>query len=80
MKTLIELIVKSLLINKLGAGIRFLFKRYIRKENVSFRNVLYGKIENDINKESYKNSMCGIFFLFIIISLIVIIKSVFYCH
>ncbi len=68
-------IIEYLLIDYIGAGIRFLYLRYIRGEQVSFKNIREGKMINGINIEGLKNSICGICSIIAIVFLAIMIKK-----
>ena len=68
-------IIEYLLIDYIGAGIRFLYLRYIRGEQVSFKKKKKKKMINGINIEGLKNSICGICSIIAIVFLAMMIKK-----
>ena len=74
---IIEYILRALLINELGACIRYLYLRYIIREHISYKYLREGKIENEINKERIKNSLCGFFSIVAIASVGIMISKLF---
>ena len=68
-------IIEYLLIDYIGAGIRFFYLRYIRREQVSFKSFREGKMINGVNIEGLKNSICGICSIIAIAFLAIMIKK-----
>lgn len=74
---IIDYILRAVLINELGACVRYLYLRFFMGEHISYKYLREGKIENEINKESIKNSICGFFFIVAIITVAIIIVKLF---
>jgi hypothetical protein len=70
--------MRSFLSIYLGAGVRYLYFRYIRRNKKSFKTILNGdgKDSDRDFRERLKNSICGFLFLLAVIAIIVIIGKI----